>query len=239
MKNVGLIGSATGKLGNTVFYSRKGVTCSRVYQPTVANPNTIRQRLARERFKIAGNLGRALIRAARVGFNGQLVGGESYYNAIVKELLSGDVITGNLSNLAVAYDRLQMSKGVISAPSMGALSAPTALTVAMTASQILESWANAANSIEVPQNEIGLVLVLFSEDWMQCRVFQFSKNEVEADSVVKMSVDSTWQGFEVKVYGFFKELPSSNLEAIPTTSQPWRFPSRSSSTAFAGVVEVQ
>lgn len=239
MKNVGLIGSATGKLGNTVFYTRKGVTCSRVYQPTVANPNTIRQKLARARFTLAGQVSRGLIPAAKIGYADQLIGGESAYNVMVRNMLKGQAIAGlTPSTLEVNFGLLQLSKGVMSVPNYNTtIDNETALRLKLLNNPLRISAEASAVSIGVQANEVGAVIVVYCRDFKSSILYQYVP-QMQVEPNVEIEIPQQWQGLSVMVYCFFKELPTSNLTAITTAAVPWRFPSRSSDTVFLGQVDV-
>lgn len=55
-KVVGLIGSASGKLGNIVYAVVNGIQTARVYQPIVSNPKSAAQMLQRAKGNLAGRL---------------------------------------------------------------------------------------------------------------------------------------------------------------------------------------
>lgn len=55
-KVVGLVGSASGKLGNVVYSVVNGVQTARVYQPVVANPKSQGQRLQRAKVNLVGQV---------------------------------------------------------------------------------------------------------------------------------------------------------------------------------------
>lgn len=70
-KNVGLIGSLRGKIGNTVFYVNQGIQVARVYQPVVSNPNTPLQIQQRAKMSLAGQLSSVTPAAALMGLKGE------------------------------------------------------------------------------------------------------------------------------------------------------------------------
>ena len=238
MKNVGLIGGASGKLGNTVFYVRKGVTCSRVYQPTVGNPNTVRQKLARDRFRLAGQTARSFIQGAALGYADQLVAGESAYNKMVSELLDGTAISGGVTTpLELDMSKVQVSEGVVTPPPVTQLDADTALVLKLNRAEYRTAAAAAAADINVPVGRIGLVVVVYCEDYGACRVFQFEPESYNLDQF-EMSMPAQWQGLRVAVYCFFKELLESNLDEITTAAVPWKYPSRASNTTWLGETDI-
>ncbi len=238
MKNVGLIGSASGKLGNTVFYVRKGVTCSRVYQPTVANPNTVRQKLARDRFRLAGQAARAFIQSAALGYSDQLVGGESPYNKMVSEILDGTAISGGVTTpIELDYTKLQVSEGVVTPPPVSPIDADTALALKLSRSTYRNAAALAAADLNVPVGQMGLVVVVYCKDYNASRVYQFEPESYNLEQLT-MEMPTQWQGLQVLVFCFFKELLASGLDEITTAAVPWKYPSRASNTVFLGTADI-
>lgn len=106
-KNVGLIGSLRGKLGNTVFYVTNGVQVTRVYQPVVANPNTSLQIAQRAKMALAGRMSKITPIVALAGLgesNKRLRRGK-----FVQELIRASSYAGNKASLA--FDQLFLSHG--------------------------------------------------------------------------------------------------------------------------------
>lgn len=66
-KVVGLIGSASGKIGNLVYAVTNGIQTARVYQPIVSNPKSTSQMLQRAKGNLAGRLSAITPREAIMG----------------------------------------------------------------------------------------------------------------------------------------------------------------------------
>ena len=106
-KNVGLIGSLHGKLGNAVFYVSNGVQVSRVYQPIVANPNTPLQIAQRAKMTLAGRMSKITPIVALAGLGGsnkRMRRGE-----FVKELVKASTYSNNKASLQ--FGDLHLSHG--------------------------------------------------------------------------------------------------------------------------------
>lgn len=106
-RNVGLIGSLRGKLGNAVFYVSNGVQTARVYQPVVANPNTQLQIAQRAKMTLAGRMSKITPIAALEGLEGankRLRRGE-----FVKEMIKASTYSNNKASLQ--FDNLHLSHG--------------------------------------------------------------------------------------------------------------------------------
>lgn len=55
-KVVGLVGAASGKIGNVVYAVTNGIQTARVYQPIVSNPKSATQRLQRAKANVVGQV---------------------------------------------------------------------------------------------------------------------------------------------------------------------------------------
>lgn len=55
-KVVGLVGSASGKIGNVVYAVNGGLQIARVYQPVVSNPKSAAQRIQRAKANLIGQI---------------------------------------------------------------------------------------------------------------------------------------------------------------------------------------
>lgn len=69
-KVVGLIGSASGKLGNIVYAVVNGQQTARIYQPNVSNPKSTAQLLQRAKGNLVGRISGIMPASAIVGLSG-------------------------------------------------------------------------------------------------------------------------------------------------------------------------
>lgn len=83
-KVVGLIGSASGKIGNLVYAVTNGIQTARIYQPVVANPKSTGQSLQRAKGNLAGRMSSFVPRAAIFGLgrNARIRRGEFLKNVL-------------------------------------------------------------------------------------------------------------------------------------------------------------
>lgn len=104
MKLTGLLGTGSGKLGNSVFATIAGEQIVRQYQPVVANPSTTSQVVQRSKFKMLSQLGALMaddIAIPRVGLvssrnrfikiNSEKVEAGDYTNGISASVYMGDI----------------------------------------------------------------------------------------------------------------------------------------------------
>lgn len=66
-KVVGLVGAASGKIGNLVYAVTNGIQTARVYQPVVSNPKSTGQSLQRAKGNLAGRMSSFVPRTAIYG----------------------------------------------------------------------------------------------------------------------------------------------------------------------------
>lgn len=114
-KVVGLVGAASGKIGNIVYAVTNGIQTARVYQPIVSNPKSIGQSLQRARGNLAGRISGFVPRTAIMGLgvNARLRRGEFLRNILKKATatLVDGVYTAKIQPADVLF-----SKGAVILP---------------------------------------------------------------------------------------------------------------------------
>lgn len=92
-KVVGLVGAASGKIGNLVYAVTNGIQTARVYQPMVSNPKSALQTMQRARGNLAGRISSFTPRTAIMGLgvNNRARRGEFLRNI----LKNADVVTSD------------------------------------------------------------------------------------------------------------------------------------------------
>lgn len=92
-KVVGLVGAASGKIGNLVYAVTNGIQTARVYQPIVSNPKSALQTMQRARGNLAGRISGFIPRTAIMGLgvNNRARRGEFLRNI----LKNADVVTSD------------------------------------------------------------------------------------------------------------------------------------------------
>lgn len=85
-KVTGLVGAASGKIGNLVYAVTNGIQTARVYQPIVSNPKSTNQNLQRAKGNLAGRISSFVPRAAIFGMgrNARIRRGEFLRNILKK-----------------------------------------------------------------------------------------------------------------------------------------------------------
>lgn len=109
-KVVGLIGSASGKVGNVVYAVTNGIQTARVYQPNVANPKSKGQTDQRLKMVLAGRLSKIVPGEALLGFLGN---NRDRRGKFVSNVAKSAVITtaGGVDTATVALGNILFSEG--------------------------------------------------------------------------------------------------------------------------------
>lgn len=114
MKLRGILGTASGKLGEGVAATVAGQTIMRQYQPNVKNPNTDAQVAQRARMKLASQLAAAMSPVIVIGKQGL----QSSRNLFIKRNMQ--FITGSVEGAECQYDKLQITAGSVALPAVTA-----------------------------------------------------------------------------------------------------------------------
>lgn len=112
MKIQGLIGSGSGKLGNTVFRTSGGVQVVAQYQPNVANPSTTAQVNQRAKLKLLSQVAAALSPAIVIPKEGNV----SSRNIFIKRNFKQASATSGVAQLS--YENLQLTNGNAGLPNI-------------------------------------------------------------------------------------------------------------------------
>lgn len=112
MKIQGLIGSGSGKLGNTVFRTSGGVQVVAQYQPNVANPSTTAQVNQRAKLKLLSQVAAALSPAIVIPKEGNV----SSRNIFIKRNFKQASATSGVAQLS--YENLQLTSGNAGLPNI-------------------------------------------------------------------------------------------------------------------------
>lgn len=227
-KAVGIIGSLTGKIGNAVYRVRRGEQIASVYQPNVNNPKSKRQQFSRAKMALAVETMKPLVNALRLGWSLNFPTYEMQRAIGVAIPVDNEVISGgNIDSLRVddAALALCISDGIMPTPMVSDESFSVESEVRFTVALIPQYF----DGEGVDHENVGIVTVVRNLDNGEVVVDQ----QAVSGSSVNVSVDvpARWSGMHVAVYVFVKQLPEAH-NGIELTVLPWRFPSRTSGTAF-------
>ena len=184
----GILGGISGKVGNVIGGSWKGIDYIRVKPSSVANPRTEGQVNQRNKFKAVLEFLQPSLGFVKVGFKSAAIK-QTEFNAAMSYNLR-NAITGSAPNFSVDFANTLLSSGNKKKPQ-------DAAAVYDTAGKVHFSWAE--NSGEGDANE---------EDLMMMLVYNPSKKEsvyilngvVRAEEEYDVSVPSSYVGNVVHSY---------------------------------------
>ena len=226
----------TGRVGNVVGAKMKGGEyVTRSYQPSVKNPNTLRQRVSRLRMATASQLAADFALAIQAGY-AQASGSTHMFprNMFVRELVRmGGMGAMTIENEAarIDYGELELSQrmGISSVPVVTAPSSEEPLTVSFTVT------APTVQDI-LPAGKMGLVVVVYNPQSHGC-VVDMSEAPTTGTGTVSIVTPTDWSGLSVHVYAFYKWIPTSGND-VQTAVEPWKYPSETGECTYVGTVEV-
>lgn len=235
-KAVGLIGSLKGKVGNTVFATRRGTQIARVYQPVVANPKSSRQALSRAKFALATETLRPFALFLRAGL-GMVRPTYEFQRGIAGMVPIDEAIITGSTPATLQVDMTEIAK-VFSAPLLSPFVAGSPasvvegnITVAVTipGSDFLESDGSSI--------DCGMVFALYADDMDDVIVVHDKEFTPDTEKSCSIRVPANWSGVNVKVYAFAKQIPIA-ANGIPSTDLPWMYPAKTSRCQYVGSVDV-
>lgn len=108
-KVVGLVGSASGKIGNIVYAVTNGIQVARVYQPVVSNPKSSLQNMQRAKGNLVGRISSFVPRTALMGLgqNNRQRRGEFLRNLlnVASVNLVGNVYKAKVADVDVIFSK--------------------------------------------------------------------------------------------------------------------------------------
>ena len=135
-KVVGLVGAASGKIGNIVYAVTNGIQTARVYQPIVSNPKSGLQTMQRAKGNLAGRISSFTPRTAIMGLgtNNRARRGEFLRNILKKAVVvsTASGYEAKIDNPDVLFSRGSVILSVIN-PSV--LASVYSITVTLTGPQ--------------------------------------------------------------------------------------------------------
>lgn len=236
-KNIGLVGGFVGRFGNAVGYTNRGRQLIRVYQPKVYNPNTKRQQLTRERFKVLNDFARTASVGIGIGFNKVLAGftRQAFIGRNMNEdfFLSGDA--------GYTIGSVQLSDGPLPSPDRATATIGSGNQISVPISGDVNALGYDADGTPM---YVGVVVVAINQNAVGVagEVAAITATAMGSDvsvlpSSVSVRVPGSWSGSSAHVFAFFKQ-SAVPLNGIPAAQWPWRTPFNASPTTYMGEVEI-
>ena len=213
----------SGRVGNVVGAKMKGGEyVMRPYQPSVKNPNTLRQQVSRNKMALASKYAAALSVALKIGYAMATASTKMFArNMFVRNIVpvSKGVLTNNGTEITADLAKLPVSQAI------GIAETPDIAVSAGTETGSKKIDATNAASVVLEQGEtLGLVVVALNEAGDASLVRQ----GVATEGVTLSAADVQNIG-NGHYYAFFKAIPQA-VNGVESTEQPWMYPSVTSGT---------
>lgn len=226
----------SGRVGNVVGAKLKGGEyVTRSYQPSVKNPNTLRQRVSRLRMSTAAKVAAGLAPAIQAGFS-KAAGSTKMYprNMFVRDMVKfseNSPLKIADETAEIEFNRLKVSEriGISTVPEIAAPSFETAgkVSVTVTAQPVVDV---------LPAGKMGIVVAVYCPDLEACAIDMVDA-PTEGTATVTVAVPASFSGLTVHVYAFYKWIPESGND-VATDAEPWKYPAETGTTVYVGTGNV-
>jgi len=195
----GILGGVSGKVGNVVGASWKGIDYLRIKPSNVANPRTEGQVNQRNKFSTTLEFLQPNLGFIQVGYKGYAVS-KTAFNAAMSYVLN-NAITGVSPNFSVDYSLALMSRGSLSKPLNGA-------TDLLTAGQVTFTWDD--NSAEGNANATDKAMVLvYNPDKKESMYILNGAERTVGTQVI--TIPNTYAGDTVELFMAFVTADGSSV----------------------------
>ncbi len=213
----GILGGLSGKVGNVVGASWKGIDYLRSLPSQVANPNTTGQRTSRGKMSMVVKFLRSCTALVRVGFGGFALK-MSAFNAATSYNLQ-QAVSGEYPNLELDYASLMFSKGTLPR-------AVNALANADTPGAVEITWDDNSASGTAKGDDTAMVLIY--NPVKDASIYSASA-AIRSDLFAVIDVPADWATDDVHCYIAFYD----NTKTAGTRPKDY-----TSETVYAGVASV-
>lgn len=213
----GILGGVSGKVGNVVGSSWKGIDYLRVKPASVSQSNTLQQVTIRMKFALMMKLHQPIIEVVRIGFRGFAVK-QSAYNAAVSYNYH-NAIVGEYPDFSIDFQAVLISRGNLP----GAVNPSAASTEA---AKVVVTWEPNTGQGSALATDQAMV-VLFNPELMEAVYITSGANRENGTHT--LTVPSSWSGTAIHAYVAF-------LSNEAGTGQQGK--NRVSSSVYAGTVTV-
>lgn len=195
-KVAGLIGSASGKVGNIVYVVTNGIQVARVYQPVVSNPKSNLQLIQRTKGNLAGRVSSFIPRTAIIGLgeNNRMRRG-----AFLRNMLKSAQVTqiGNDYTAKIADEDVMFSVGTtpLLMYSVQRSASQHTLSITLSGNAVIDAKVYDACATRI----VALIYDEGRQELIECVTAMAVKPEQGGTAVTTIPI-STAQGFVAAVY---------------------------------------
>lgn len=218
----------SGRVGNVVGAKMKGGEyVTRTYQPSVKNPNTLRQQAARFRMSVCSKVAAALAATIQIGYAMAAASDKLYPRSIfMKSVLpwANSPIATVGGSTELNLESMPMSKQA------GINVVPAGELVATAGNVPAHATISNLSEVEVSGTDrAGVVYVFADENLNDVRTIASTNSTCDVPADMLLSYDM------VHAWAYFKIAPGSKTE-VSTDTYPWKYPSRTSACYYLGGV---
>lgn len=184
----GVLGGFSGKLGNVVGASWKGIDYMRIKPANVANPKTQGQLDQRSKFALVLNFLQSMTVFVRLGFK-LYATKKTQFNSAMSYLL-GNAITGAYPDFTLDYSKVLVSKGNLT----GAVNASA---VSDTPGEVAYAWDDNSGSGSAAATDVALLLAYSPAKNISVYL---TSGAVRSDGAATLNLPNDFSGDDVEVY---------------------------------------
>ena len=189
----GILGGLSGKVGNVVGGTWKGISYLRSLPASVKDAKSIKQRISRLKMHLVVQFLQTCTDYIRIGFKGYAIKMSAFNAATSYNYHNG--IVGAYPDLLYDYAGIMVSRGKLTAVNDATCSAPATLRVAV-------SWIDNSGDGNASSADTAMLLVFNPEKMRSVYLFQ---GAIRSDGSVEMDVPRDFVGDEVHCYLSFSD----------------------------------
>lgn len=186
--NQGILGGLSGKVGNVVGGTWKGISYLRALPASVKDAKSIKQRTTRLKMLLVIQFLQTCTDFIRIGFKGYAIKMSAFNAATSYNYHNG--ITGEYPDLAYDFSGLLVSRGKLTAVDNATCTSPEESKVAI-------RWADNTGAGNASSSDTAILLVFNPE---KTRSVYLLQGAIRRDGVLEMDVPNDFRGCEVHCY---------------------------------------
>ncbi len=199
----GILGGVSGKVGNVIGGSWKGIDYLRIMPSSVANPQTAAQMNQRSKFVKVLNFLQPLTAFLRVSYK-QYAIKMTQFNSAMSYILKNSV-TGTYPNFFIDYPNVLVSRGTLTKAEGAALTSPQE-------AQVVVTWTDNSGTGDAKATDKSL-LVVVDEDKSES-VYEIG-GATRSTGTLTLNLPSSFSGDEAHAYfGFVSDDGSSVANSV-------------------------
>ena len=214
-KVVGLVGSASGKIGNVVYAVTNGIQVARVYQPVVSNPKSALQNMQRAKGNLVGRISSFVPRTAIMGLgnNNRIRRGE-FLRILLKAAFVA--LYDGAYQAKVASEDVIFSKGAVPISVVTPSFTATGNNINITLYGPTDTAISAADYAAMQTRLVVMVYDATSQELVEVVTKIVNKPDQGASSITNILVAHT-AGYVAKVYAIPMSTADGSSVSIDTS----------------------